>query len=131
MAKITNRTDRPLSPHLQVYKLPMTALMSISHRITGVALSAGFVLVAAFFVLLMMGEAQYAAVMQYAGHPLVTAILMAWSFALYYHTFNGIRHLVWDTVHLLDQCKAVMAGWVVLLATVGATAATWYFATAA
>ncbi|PZQ47457.1 MAG: succinate dehydrogenase, cytochrome b556 subunit [Micavibrio aeruginosavorus] len=119
---------RPLSPHLQVYRLPMTALMSITHRMTGVALAAGCVLITAFLVTAAIDEELFEAVRDFSITHVGTAILFAWSLALYYHLCNGIRHLIWDTVHLLDEKKAMAAGWVVLLAAAGLTAATWYFA---
>ena len=122
------KTDRPLSPHLQVYRLPMTALMSITHRMTGVALSAGCILITAFLIAAAVSEDAFVWVKDFSITPLGTIILFAWSFALYYHTCNGVRHLIWDTVHLLEERKAVMAGWVVLVASAGLTAATWYFA---
>lgn len=120
--------ERPLSPHLQVYRLPMTALMSISHRITGVALSAGCVLITAFLVGAAVSEDAFTAVKDFSITTIGTLILFAWSFALYYHLCNGIRHLIWDTVRLLEQRAAIIAGWVVLLVSAGLTAATWYFA---
>jgi len=122
------KTDRPLSPHLQVYRLPMTALMSITHRMTGVALSAGCILITAFLLAAAVSEEAFVWIKDFSITPLGTIILFAWSFALYYHTCNGVRHLIWDTVHLLEERKAVAAGWVVLVASAGLTAATWYFA---
>jgi len=119
---------RPLSPHLQVYRLPMTAVMSITHRMTGVALAGGCVLISAFLIAAAVSEEWFNMITDFAITPCGTAVLFAWSLALYYHMFNGIRHLIWDTVHLLDERSAVIAGWIVLLATAGLTAATWYFA---
>lgn len=119
---------RPLSPHLQVYRLPMTAVMSITHRMTGVALAGGCLLITAFLVAAAVNEAMFDKIRDFAITPLGTAILFAWSLALYYHMCNGIRHLIWDTVHMLEERSAVIAGWVVLLATAGLTSATWYFA---
>ncbi len=120
--------ERPLSPHLQVYKLPMTALMSISHRITGVILAGGLLLIVAFLVAAVMGQDYYNVIVAYARLEYGLWFFIAWSAALYYHLCNGIRHLIWDTVHLLDQEKAIAAGWVVLLATAALTAGTWYLA---
>lgn len=122
------KLDRPLSPHLQVYRLPMTALMSITHRMTGVALSAGCVLITAFLIAAAVSEEAFDWIRDFSITPVGTLILFAWSFALYYHLCNGIRHLIWDTVHLLEERQAIVAGWVVLLATAALTAATWYFA---
>lgn len=120
--------SRPLSPHLQVYKLPMTALMSISHRISGVILSGGLVLICAFLIAVGLGPDAYVFVQSYAGHPYVTLFMFLWSMVLYFHLFSGVRHLIWDTVHLLDKEKAILSGWIVLVAAAGATALTWYVA---
>lgn len=122
------KRERPLSPHLQVYRLPMTALMSITHRMTGVALSAGCVLITAFLVAAAVSEDAFTAIKDFSITPVGTLILFWWSFALYYHMCNGIRHLIWDTVHLLEERQAIIAGWVVLLSAAGLAAATWYFA---
>lgn len=128
MSETSKTIDRPLSPHLQVYKLPMTALMSISHRATGIILAVGCLLISCFLVAAASSQLCYDKLMLYAMTPYGTAFLFAWSFALYYHLCNGIRHLIWDTVHLLDQKKAIAAGWIVLLATAALTAGTWYVA---
>ncbi len=124
---ITN-PERPLSPHLQVYRLPMTAVMSITHRMTGVALAGGCLLITAFLVAAAVSEQWFNVIRDFAITPIGTGILFAWSLALYYHMCNGIRHLIWDTVHLLEERSAVIAGWIVLLATAGLTSATWYYA---
>jgi succinate dehydrogenase / fumarate reductase cytochrome b subunit len=128
MSETSKPYPRPLSPHLQVYRLPMTALMSISHRITGVILSGGCLLIAGFLVAAMLGQDYYDFIMQYAQTEYGGWFMLAWAFALYYHTCNGIRHLIWDTVHLLDEGQAIAAGWVVLLATAALTAGTYYLA---
>lgn len=121
--------ERPLSPHLQVYRLPMTALMSITHRMTGVALSAGCVLITAFLVAAAVSADAFEWIKDFSITPAGTLILFAWSFALYYHLCAGLRHLVWDTaVHMIDERKAVISGWFILLVTSALTAATWYFA---
>lgn len=124
----TRKFERPLSPHLQVYRLPMTALMSISHRITGVILTGGNILVAAFLIAVALGPEYFNQIMKLVATPYGTGFLFAWSFVLYYHLCNGIRHLFWDAVLLLDEEKAIGAGWVVLLATAALTAGTWYLA---
>ena len=81
-----------------------------------------------FLIAAAVSEEAFVWIKDFSITPLGTIILFAWSFALYYHTCNGVRHLIWDTVHLLEERKAVMAGWVVLVASAGLTAATWYFA---
>ncbi len=121
-----SKTVRPLSPHLQVYRLPMTALMSISHRITGVILAGGCLLITAFLLAAASGPEMYDKVMGYAGTPFGTLFMFAWSFVLYYHLCNGVRHLLWDMVLILEEKQAILAGWIVLLATSALTAGTWY-----
>lgn len=128
MSDTPKNFPRPLSPHLQVYRLPMTAIMSISHRITGAILTGGSLLIAAFLVAAAMGEGYYNFVMTFASSWLGIVILAGWSFALYYHLCNGVRHLVWDTVTMLDEKQAILSGWVVLLITILLTAGTWYAA---
>jgi len=120
--------SRPLSPHLQVYRLPVTALMSITHRITGVILAGGCLLVALFLFGAAAGKEYYDQIMDLAATPCGKWFMLAWAAVLYYHLCNGIRHLIWDTVRLLDQEKAIAAGWVVLLAVAAMTGATWYYA---
>ena len=129
MTDLSKNFDRPLSPHLQVYKLPMTALMSISHRATGVILSGGCILIAVFLITAMLGPDHYNRLVAYARTDYGFWFMLAWAAALYYHLCNGVRHLIWDTVHLLEFGQAKAAGWVVLLATAILTAGTWYLAT--
>ena len=128
MSDTVKSHPRPLSPHLQVYRLPMTAIMSISHRITGVVLAGGCLLITAFLAAAATSPRYYDFIMGYSNNIYATAFLFLWSFVLYYHLCNGIRHLFWDMVMLIDEKKAIAAGWVVLLASAALTAGTWYLA---
>ena len=128
MTDAPRTTERPLSPHLQVYKLPMTALMSISHRFTGIILSGGLLLIAAFLVAAVMGRDYYDLITGYARTDYGFYFFIAWAACVYYHLFNGIRHLIWDTVSLLELKQAEASGWFVLLCTSALTAGTWYLA---
>ena len=121
-------TKRPLSPHLQVYRLPMTANMSILHRATGVALSIGTLLIVWWLIALASGEEAFSTARGFIVSPLGLFMLFGWTASLYYHTFNGIRHLFWDAGYLFKIENANNAGWVLLLATAVFTAATWYCA---
>ena len=89
---------RPLSPHLQIYRLPLPALMSISHRLSGVVLSTGTILVAIWLMMLAAGEASFALAQTVVSHPLGQLVLFGYSVALFYHACNGVRHLFWDAV---------------------------------
>ena len=89
---------RPLSPHLQIYRLPLPALMSISHRLSGVMLSTGTIFVAVWLMMLAAGETSFALAQSVVGHPLSQLVLFGYSVALFYHACNGVRHLFWDAV---------------------------------
>jgi len=87
---------RPLSPHLQIYKLPLPAVMSITHRISGVVLSSGSLLLALWLMLLASGETGFATAQMVLSHPLGMLVMAGYSAALFYHGCNGVRHLFWD-----------------------------------
>lgn len=121
---MTSRT-RPLSPHLQVYRLPMLAIMSISHRATGVALSAGLILLAYWLIAAAYGPDAYATAAALIGSPIGYLVLFGFTIALYYHLCNGIRHLLWDAGWGFEIPQAYKSGYVVLVATAALTVVTW------
>lgn len=91
-----NRGNRPLSPHLTVYRLPLTAKMSILHRITGVGLTLGMLLVVWQFIAAAIGRDYAETVDGLLSSALGQLILLGSLWALCYHALNGIRHLWWD-----------------------------------
>jgi succinate dehydrogenase / fumarate reductase cytochrome b subunit len=120
--------ERPLSPHLQVYKPQLTSVMSILHRGTGVVLALGALVLAAWLVAAAGsadGYASFAACM--ASLPGKLA-LFVFSASLVYHFLNGIRHLFWDAGHGYELPKAYASGYAVLVLSVVFTAVLWYFA---
>jgi len=117
--------NRPLSPHLQVYRLPLTALMSITHRITGVGLTFGTLLLAWWIVAAAYGPADYAQVQNFVGSWIGLLFLLGFSFALYFHLCNGIRHLFWDIGRYFELEETRRADVFVLIGAVALTAATW------
>ena len=119
------KSKRPLSPHLQVYKPQMTSMLSILHRATGAALAIGLLLVAAILISAGIGEASYNKVLAFTSSWLGQLMLMGWSFALIFHTLNGIRHLIWDTGRLFKIEHATRAGYIVFWGAVILTAALW------
>ena len=94
------KKQRPLSPHLQVYKPQMTSVMSILHRATGVALVAGTLMVAWWLIAAATGPQAYAYAQDFAASPIGMVMIFGWSVALFYHLSNGIRHLFWDMGYL-------------------------------
>ena len=120
--------ERPLSPHLQVYKPQMTSVMSILHRATGVFLVLGMLLVTWVLVAAASGPESFEAAMDCLTSPLGQIALLGWTASLYYHMCNGVRHLFWDMGYLFKLENAFRAGWLVLFSTAALTAATWYWA---
>jgi len=126
-AQSNTKRERPLSPHLQVYKPQMTSVTSILHRATGYALSMGLVMFAWWLVAASIGEAEYNYFMNFAGSEIGLLLLFGFSAAFYYHLANGIRHLIWDAGLLFKLKNAYAAGWFVLIFATAMTAGTWYF----
>jgi len=90
-------TRRPLSPHIQIYKWQVQMMTSILHRATGIALAVGTLLVVWGLLSLAAGEAAFDQFKVCMGSPLGVILLVGWSWSLFYHLCNGIRHLVQDT----------------------------------
>ena len=122
---------RPLSPHLQVYRLPLTARLSILHRITGVGLAVGALVLVWWLVAAATSDAAYATVSTVLRSPIGYLALFAWSVALWYHFCNGLRHLGWDFGHGLDLASARRSNMFVLAGTAVLTVLTWLIAIAA
>jgi succinate dehydrogenase / fumarate reductase cytochrome b subunit len=117
--------QRPLSPFMigPYYKPQMTSLMSIAHRASGVFLSLiGAPLLLWWIVAVASGAGAYGALQAFFGNWAGKLLLAASLLALFYHLFNGIRHLVWDSGRALEIRTAYTAGWLVLIASVLATA---------
>ena len=87
---------RPLSPHLQVYRWPVSMALSIAHRVTGIGLSVGTLLMTWWLVAAAASDHAFAAVQGFLGSGLGVFLLLGWAAALLLHLFLGIRHLVWD-----------------------------------
>lgn len=121
---------RPLSPHLQVYRLPLVALMSITHRITGIGLVIGTILLAAWLGSGAYSPAAYAGMSAFLGSWLGYLLLFGWSVALYFHLCNGIRHLFWDIGRGFALADAKRANGIVLAAAGLLTIVTWIAALA-
>ncbi len=93
---------RPLSPHLQVYRPQITSTLSIFHRITGIALSAGTLLMTAWLVSAATSPDAFYTVQAFMFSWIGMLMLFGWTVALFYHLFNGIRHLAWDAGYGFD-----------------------------
>jgi succinate dehydrogenase / fumarate reductase, cytochrome b subunit len=93
---MTVKHSRPTSPHLQVYQLPLTGIISITHRITGILLSLGLLLVIALFYALSQGESAYGAMQAITSGWTIKIMYWGFIYALFFHLCHGIRHLFWD-----------------------------------
>ena len=96
MANIGTPAERPLSPHLQIYRWTMTMAMSIVHRVTGVALYLGTLLFAWWLIAAVSGPPAYATVQWFMGTIIGRLILFGYTWALIHHALGGLRHLIWD-----------------------------------
>lgn len=116
---------QPLSPHLQIYRWQLTSVMSILHRITGVGLTVGVVLLVSWFGSAADGAAAFAKFQAFLGSPIGLILLFGCSVALFYHLCNGIRHLCWDTGRGLELKSVYASGYAVLAATAALTVIVW------
>lgn len=117
--------DRPLSPHLQVYRWQLTSVLSVLHRATGVALAAGAVLLVWWLVAAAAGPGAYGAVEAFLRSWIGLLLLFGWTLSLFYHLCNGIRHLAWDSGWGFDLQTTYRTGWTVLAAAATLTVLAW------
>ena len=122
---MSNSSSRPLSPHLSVYKMHPGMLMSGLHRITGLALTAGLLLLVWWLVAAAAGPDYFAAVQGVIGSFIGKLALLGWTFSVFYHFGTGIRHIAFDLGLALGKECSVYAGWVVVAGALGLTALTW------
>lgn len=118
-------SQRPLSPHLQVYRWQITMTLSILHRLTGVALAVGTLLLTWWLVALASGPEAFADAQAFIGSIIGRLLLFGWSVALFYHLCNGIRHLAWDAGHGFEISTTTRSGWTVVVATAVLTLVAW------
>lgn len=119
--------QRPLSPHLQVYRWQITMTMSILHRATGVVLVAGAFALAWWLLAVAAGGEAYASAAACLASPLGKVALFGFSLALIYHLLNGIRHLLWDMGRGFAIPDVYRSGYAVAGLTVLLTGLIWYF----
>jgi succinate dehydrogenase / fumarate reductase, cytochrome b subunit len=119
--------QRPLSPHIGVYKFMYTTSLSILHRITGGAATVGFLVFVWWLMALASGPAAYASAMSALATPFAKLVLVGFTFSFVYHFCNGIRHLVWDTGRGLERAQARRSGAVVVVAALLLTATILWF----
>ena len=117
--------QRPLSPHLQIYRPQITSVLSISHRATGLALAVGTLLLVWWLVALASGPQAFATAQGFVGSWLGRLLLLGWTFSLFFHLANGIRHLFWDGGYGYELKTTYASGWTVVIASVVLTLLAW------
>ena len=127
MAEIKQMIDRPLSPHLTIYRPLINMVMSIVHRITGGANYVGTVLIAAWLVSAAMGPEAYNTVNALFGHPLGKLVLFGYSWSVIHHMLGGIRHLIWDTGRGFGPAEREWLAAATLIGSIAITVLLWIF----
>jgi succinate dehydrogenase / fumarate reductase, cytochrome b subunit len=125
MAEAERPMERPLSPHLSIYRWQINMVMSIVHRLTGAALYLGTLLLAAWLVAVANGEQSFALVNALFAHPIGKLVLVGYTWALLQHLLGGMRHLLWDTGRGLHIWQVNALSWLTLLASIALTLAIW------
>jgi succinate dehydrogenase / fumarate reductase, cytochrome b subunit len=125
MADTAKSVQRPLSPHLQIYRFTWTMAMSILHRITGGALYVGTVLVALWLLAAAAGPESYATAQWIAGSWIGLIVLFGYSWVLLHHMLGGLRHFVWDTGNGFEQGTRMAMAKFSLVGSLVLTAAVW------
>jgi len=125
MAEARPTVERPLSPHLSIYKPLINMVMSILHRLTGIALYFGTLLLAAWLIAAAMGEGQFNYVNALFAHPVGKLVLFGYTWALAHHMLGGIRHLIWDTGRGLQIWQVNALSWLTILCSIALAIAVW------
>lgn len=121
---------RPRSPHVQIYRPQLTSVLSFSHRLSGIALSLGALVLALWLLAAVASPALFAACNAFLGSWIGQLLLFVWTLALYFHLCNGIRHLFWDGVVGFELASIYRSGWLVVIASGSLTVVTWLVAVA-
>lgn len=120
--------QRPLSPHLQIYKWQLTSVLSILHRMTGIALSFGLVFLTLWFAGSAFSPALFDLMRIISISWLGKIALLGWTWAAFYHLANGIRHLLWDFGQGYELKTVYRTGWAVVISATFLTAGSWWYA---
>jgi len=118
--------NRPLSPHLQIYRPQLTSVLSILHRLTGVFLAVGLLALVYWLSALSQGPESYLETTLILGSLPGKLLLLGWSLSFFFHLLNGIRHLFWDAGKGFELSQVYSSGWMVILGAVVLTVVTWF-----
>ena len=118
--------NRPLSPHLSIHKKVLTAVFSIFHRLTGIFLTLGSLLLVFWFLSISIGENFYNYFQIISSNFIFKVILFFWTLAFFYHLFNGIRYLFWSFSLGMELKTVYLSGYIIALLTIISTIIVWY-----
>lgn len=123
-----SNNNRPLSPHLQVYKPQITSVLSILHRLTGVGLVFGMLMITWWLLAISLNEEAFNFFHKVAGSFIVKSGMFSLLWALCYHLLNGIRHLFWDTGMGINMKSVRLTGWLVVIGALVLSSGLWFWA---
>mgnify|MGYP002828413634 CR=1 FL=1 len=117
--------NRPLSPHLSIHRKVLTAIFSIFHRITGIGLSIGSILICVWIALIALGEEYFLIFQIISSSFFFTLILILWTIGIFFHLFNGIRYLFWSFGYGLELKIVNNTSYFVVILTILSTIIVW------
>lgn len=117
--------DRPLSPHLLIYRWQIGNTLSILHRLTGAALAVGLLALSYWLSALAGGPSPYESAMRVMSGPIGLIVMIGWTFAFTYHLLNGVRHLFWDAGYGFEKTARHASGWFAVLGALVLTVGVW------
>ncbi len=117
--------NRPLSPHLSIHKKVLTSVFSIFHRLTGIVLSLGAILLCVWVLLIALGPKPYSIFESLNSFLVFKVFLFFWTFAIFYHLFNGIRYLFWSYGKMMDLSIVYKSSYIVIILSILSTILVW------
>ncbi len=118
-------SNRPVSPHIQIYRPQLTSVLSILHRMTGIVLALGSILIAVWFSSIAYNRELFEAAFLLLSGVWGRLFLFLWTLALFFHLCNGIRHLFWDAGHGFEIAQVYRSGWSVVIGAFALTFIVW------
>ena len=117
--------NRPLSPHLSIYKKVLPAVFSIFHRFTGIGMSIGALLLSIWIILIALGPNYFSIFQSISSYVIFKFFLFFWTMAIFYHLFNGIRYLIWSYGKMMELGVVYKSAYVVLALSILSTLFVW------
>ena len=121
-----SKEGRPLSPHLTIYRWPITMILSIVHRVSGLALTMGLIVFVIWLGAVAFDVVPYDQVKVVMASTIGQVLMFGWCLSFFFHLSNGIRHLIWDSGHLFGKRQTDVSSWFVLVMAVFLTFSYWF-----